>query len=60
MTREQWQQIRDLLASAAAIAPPQRHEFLQQAGADELVCHEVERMLTAEADLGDFLEHHTQ
>ena len=57
MTPEQWQQIRDLLASAAAIAPPQRHEFLQQAGADEFVCREVERMLTAEADLGDFLEH---
>ena len=57
MTPEQWQQIRDLLAPAAAIAPPQRHEFLQQAGADEVVCHEVERMLAAESELGDFLEH---
>ncbi len=57
MAPVQWQQIRDLLASAAALAPPQRHEFLQQAGTDEFVCHEVEHMLAAESELGGFLEH---
>jgi WD40 repeat protein/tRNA A-37 threonylcarbamoyl transferase component Bud32 len=56
MTKEQWQKIQDLLPPVAALAAPQRLEYLQQAGADAVVCAELERMLDAEPELGDFLE----
>lgn len=57
MTKEQWQQVRELLTLLAELAPPQRPTYLRQAGADAVVCAELERMLDAEAQLGNFLEH---
>jgi serine/threonine protein kinase len=56
MTQEQWQQIRELMTPLAELAPSQRHEYLRQAGADAVVREELERMLVAETELGDFLE----
>jgi eukaryotic-like serine/threonine-protein kinase len=56
MTAEQWEQIKDALDGADAVAPERRGDYLRRACPDEAVRAAVAGMLADEPRLGDFLE----
>lgn len=57
MDSERWQKIRELYKSAGAINPGERAEILDKACQDDpSLCEEIEGMLEAGEEMGDFLE----
>jgi eukaryotic-like serine/threonine-protein kinase len=53
MTAEQWQQVKEILACALELPPPQRESYVEAACAsDPLLLHEVQRLLEAERQAG--------
>ena len=57
MTPEQWRRVRVLFDVAGQLPAPQRRAFLRNACAEEPeLRHEVESLLAAASDAGDFLE----
>jgi len=56
MTPERWEQVGQLYQAALELQPGERTSFLRQAcGEDESLCREVESLLAAEQEAGDFL-----
>ncbi|HAF13003.1 MAG TPA: hypothetical protein DCK99_04730, partial [Blastocatellia bacterium] len=56
MTPERWEQVGQLYQAALELRPGERTSFLRQAcGEDESLCREVESLLAAEEEAGDFL-----
>jgi TolB-like protein/tRNA A-37 threonylcarbamoyl transferase component Bud32 len=56
LTPERWEQVGQLLQSALELQPGDRPAFLRQAcGEDESLCRELESLLAAEEESGDFL-----
>lgn len=56
MTPEKWEQISEIYYSASKLGSEERKKFLDQACAgDEVVRREVESMLAAEQEAGDFI-----
>ncbi|MEE8524840.1 MAG: protein kinase, partial [Thermoanaerobaculia bacterium] len=57
MEPERWQTVREIFRGALELAPAARSRFLQHACAgDRDLCSEVESLLTAHREAGDFLE----
>jgi eukaryotic-like serine/threonine-protein kinase len=53
MTAEQWQQVKEILARALELPPPQRESYVDAACAsDPVFLHEVRRLLEAERQAG--------
>ncbi len=56
MTPESWEQVGQLYQAALELQPEERTSFLRQVcGEDESLCREVESLLAAEEEAGDFL-----
>ena len=56
MTPERWEQVGKVYQAALEVRPGERAAFLRQAcGEDESLCREVESLLAAEEEAGDFL-----
>ena len=47
MSQERWQQIRDLFDTAKEMEPDARAAYLAAANGDEVVCAEVNKLLTS-------------
>lgn len=57
MTPEQWEKITEIFQSASELSADERDEFLKQrCGGDDTLRHEVESLLAAETEVGDFIE----
>src|SRR5262245_31339251 len=57
MTSEQWQRIERLCEAALSLDSPARTAFLdQECGGDAWLRREIESLLAADTDAGDFLE----
>src|SRR6187399_1465733 len=57
MTPEQWEKVSEIFQSAAELSADERSAFLKvHCGGDETVRREVESLLAAETEVGDFIE----
>ena len=58
MTPEQWEKVSEIFQSASRVADDEREALLSElCGTDETLRREVESLLAAEAEIGDFIEH---
>jgi serine/threonine protein kinase len=56
MTPERWEQVGQIYQAAVELRPDERAAFLREAcGGDKSLCREVESLLAAEEEAGDFL-----